>query len=319
MNNSSILKTITLPLLLVASFVLSKSEAAVMSNGLYQSYLSNFCLTTGNAVGSSFTVNFCDGSQGQRFTHASNGVMKIFGLCVDSPSGQRVTLAKCSTKSKTQVWYGYPDRTLRNNGNGKCLDVKNKSQYSNAEVVLWDCNGGTNQQWLSGERLGYGYAFLRRSTPNLGIAKPGHVGWGIASDDGRFLAGTVDGNSWPWTFSWDEYNSSAGNNWMQTVYSEAELVKLFSTYGKQSPQGAYYLAYDEYRKFPVLNPNFDNAFGKALTYRNSGYSVALKNCMNQTYDILNSFGSINLPWPDTNWFPTNWYASIKGAKQGKPE
>ena len=32
-------------------------------------------------------------------------------------------------------------------GSGRCLDVPNQSHTNGTQVVIWDCNGGTNQQW----------------------------------------------------------------------------------------------------------------------------------------------------------------------------
>ncbi|MDQ7808764.1 ricin-type beta-trefoil lectin domain protein [Amycolatopsis sp. A133] len=44
---------------------------------------------------------------------------------------------------------------LRNTGAGRCLDVPNVSQTNGTQVALWDCNGGSNQQWTltSGKQL----------------------------------------------------------------------------------------------------------------------------------------------------------------------
>ncbi|MEU7750430.1 PHB depolymerase family esterase [Micromonospora sp. NPDC049171] len=36
---------------------------------------------------------------------------------------------------------------LRNTNAGRCLDVPSRSQTNGTQVALWDCNGGTNQQW----------------------------------------------------------------------------------------------------------------------------------------------------------------------------
>ncbi|MFG1807503.1 ricin-type beta-trefoil lectin domain protein [Streptomyces sp. NPDC049040] len=44
---------------------------------------------------------------------------------------------------------------LRNTGAGRCVDVPAVSQTNGTQVALWDCNGGTNQQWslTSGRQL----------------------------------------------------------------------------------------------------------------------------------------------------------------------
>ncbi|WP_225851292.1 ricin-type beta-trefoil lectin domain protein [Streptomyces sp. HPF1205] len=34
-------------------------------------------------------------------------------------------------------------------GSGRCVDVPNQSQNNGTQVELWDCNGGSNQQWTS--------------------------------------------------------------------------------------------------------------------------------------------------------------------------
>ncbi|WP_033262087.1 ricin-type beta-trefoil lectin domain protein [Amycolatopsis vancoresmycina] len=44
---------------------------------------------------------------------------------------------------------------LRNTAAGRCLDVPNVSQTNGTQVTLWDCNGGSNQQWTvtSGKQI----------------------------------------------------------------------------------------------------------------------------------------------------------------------
>ena len=36
---------------------------------------------------------------------------------------------------------------LRGQASGRCVDVPNQTQTNGTQVALWDCNGGTNQQW----------------------------------------------------------------------------------------------------------------------------------------------------------------------------
>jgi len=38
---------------------------------------------------------------------------------------------------------------LRGNGSGRCLDVTGRATTNGTPVEIWDCNGGTNQQWTS--------------------------------------------------------------------------------------------------------------------------------------------------------------------------
>jgi hypothetical protein len=49
--------------------------------------------------------------------------------------------------------------TIAGAGSGRCVDVPNQSQTAGTQVELWDCNGGSNQQWTStsaGELRVYG-------------------------------------------------------------------------------------------------------------------------------------------------------------------
>jgi len=49
--------------------------------------------------------------------------------------------------------------TITGAGSGRCVDVPNQSQTAGTQVTLWDCNGGTNQQWTAtgaGELRVYG-------------------------------------------------------------------------------------------------------------------------------------------------------------------
>ncbi len=44
---------------------------------------------------------------------------------------------------------------LQNTNSGRCLDVPGQTQTNGTQVTLWDCNGGTNQQWAltSGKQI----------------------------------------------------------------------------------------------------------------------------------------------------------------------
>jgi alpha-galactosidase len=44
--------------------------------------------------------------------------------------------------------------TIRGTGSGRCLDDPNSSTTNGTALVIWDCNGGTNQQWtVTGNQL----------------------------------------------------------------------------------------------------------------------------------------------------------------------
>jgi hypothetical protein len=59
---------------------------------------------------------------------------------------------------------------------GRCLDVPNQSQTNGTQVVIWDCNGGANQQWAqlaNGSMQVYGTKCLdvtgHGTTPGTGV------------------------------------------------------------------------------------------------------------------------------------------------------
>src|SRR3954469_24042338 len=41
-----------------------------------------------------------------------------------------------------------PSNVLRSAASGRCLDVPAQSRTNGTQVVIWDCNGGVNQQWV---------------------------------------------------------------------------------------------------------------------------------------------------------------------------
>ena len=42
----------------------------------------------------------------------------------------------------------------------------------------------------------------------------------------------------------------------------------------------------------------------------SGYSVVIKNCMDETNAVIQAFGAKGVPWPQTNWFPYFWFTNM---------
>ena len=64
----------------------------------------------------------------------TNGISKYQASCPLGPPGGTTPPPPVSAR-------------LRNANAGRCLDVPNLSQANGTQVALWDCNGGTNQQW----------------------------------------------------------------------------------------------------------------------------------------------------------------------------
>ncbi|MGV9212252.1 ricin-type beta-trefoil lectin domain protein [Micromonospora sp. RB23] len=67
-------------------------------------------------------------------------------LGFDTTSG---TTPPPTTPNPTTPPPGGTTGALRNSAAGRCLDVPAQSRTNGTQVALWDCNGGTNQQWTS--------------------------------------------------------------------------------------------------------------------------------------------------------------------------
>jgi hypothetical protein len=63
------------------------------------------------------------------------------GACVLSMTAPRSVTATFDTAGGTST-----GRLLATQS-GRCLDVPNRSQTNGTKLTIWDCNGGTNQQW----------------------------------------------------------------------------------------------------------------------------------------------------------------------------
>jgi hypothetical protein len=84
---------------------------------------------------------------------------------------------------------------LVNANAGRCLDVPSQSQTNGTQVALWDCNGGTNQQWTttSGKQLQvYGTKCLGADGTSAGAkAVIGDCGGGAAQQWNLDAGGTI--------------------------------------------------------------------------------------------------------------------------------
>ncbi|GAB1332273.1 endo-1,4-beta-xylanase [Streptomyces sennicomposti] len=71
--------------------------------------------------------------------------------------------------------------TIKGVGSGRCLDVPNSSTSDGTQVQLWDCHGGTNQQWAqtdAGELRVYGDKCLDAAGTGNGAKVQIYSCWG---------------------------------------------------------------------------------------------------------------------------------------------
>lgn len=118
------------------------------------SHASGRCLTVAGGKGidgSPLEIRDCSGSSAQKWTFASDGTIRTFGLCMDAAgastvNGTVVQLATCN---------GGPAQQFRLNVRqdltsvlaDKCVDVKDERTANGTRLQLWSCAGTDNQKW----------------------------------------------------------------------------------------------------------------------------------------------------------------------------
>ncbi len=117
-------------------------------------------------------------------------------------------------------------------------------------------------------------AFVRRS----GAAGLGHVGWTFQYPDGSFCDGAVENPA-------GTPMSPPGQTgfWTQTVVDPDPPMKL--------------RAYDAFKLFEIPTGNPDQADKTVAWIGLQPYLVIFRNCMDDTYDVLRSYGIPDLPMP----------------------
>ena len=112
-----------------------------------------------NVQGVSQTPAFTDSPQAERYPYPVRGHRR-HGACRSHqlPGLRPLDPVRCRAgrpvprsrpTSPTTPPPGGTVAPLRNTGANRCLDVPSRSQTNGTQLTLWDCNGGTNQQWTS--------------------------------------------------------------------------------------------------------------------------------------------------------------------------
>ncbi|RQW99506.1 extracellular catalytic domain type 1 short-chain-length polyhydroxyalkanoate depolymerase [Micromonospora inaquosa] len=70
-----------------------------------------------------------------------------YGHSIPFDAAQAIRFLGFDSTSPTAAPPGGTAAPLRNTGANRCLDVPSRSQTNGTQLTLWDCNGGTNQQW----------------------------------------------------------------------------------------------------------------------------------------------------------------------------
>jgi hypothetical protein len=135
-------------------------------------------------------------------------------------------------------------------------------------------------------------AFVRRS----GAAGLGHVGWTFQYPDGSFCDGAVENPAGTPT-------SPPGKTgfWSQTVADPDPPMQL--------------RAYDAFKLFEIETGAPDQADKTVAWVATQPYLVIFRNCMDDTYDVLRSYGIPDLPMPMLEITPNRWFDQLSPAVQ----
>ncbi len=135
-------------------------------------------------------------------------------------------------------------------------------------------------------------AFVRRS----GAYGLGHVGWSFQYNDGSYCDGSVENPA-------GTAISAPGQTgfWTERVVDPDLPMKLHD--------------YDLFKVFEIGSSTPDRADKTVAWIATQPYLVIFRNCMDDTYDVLRSYGIPELPPPMLEITPNNWFDQLSPAEQ----
>src|SRR5579863_3966787 len=127
-------------------------------------------------------------------------------------------------------------------------------------------------------------AFVRRS----GASGLGHVGWSFQYPDGSYCNGSVE--------------NPAG-----TPISPPGQTGFWSQRVADTDLPMQLRDYDAFKMFEIDNGLPDQADKTVSWIATQPYLVIFRNCMDDTYDVLRSYGVPGLPMPLLEITPNRWF------------
>lgn len=120
-----------------------------------------------------------------------------------------------------------------------------------------------------------------------------------------FYQGGVEGTN-GWFGIPNAYTPIGGNNggWWNQVTTQAQMINEFRArrYNRYK-FGVVFIMSSQYES--------DNTKNILARFPNRGYAVPSNNCMNASYDVINSFSGFNgSPSVPTQYLPNRWYDSL---------
>ncbi|MFI8237812.1 glycoside hydrolase [Streptomyces sp. NPDC085866] len=100
------------------------------------------CLTA-DASGAALAT--CTGATAQSWSYGAKGTLHSDNGYLTAGSSGLTTAA--ATGDGTQQWLLNSNGQIVNEASGKCLDVSGQATADGSKVILYSCNGGTNEAW----------------------------------------------------------------------------------------------------------------------------------------------------------------------------
>lgn len=123
----------------------------------------------------------------------------------------------------------------------------------------------------------------------------GHVAWAFDVDGARAVAGSVENHS--------------GH-----MFTPATEMGFWAGLFPDPAVPMRERAYDDAKWLEVRRPNPLAAYRTMLWIEHQAYHAIHRNCEDDVYDVLRSYGVKNLPPPLWHWFPKGWFRSLRGSQ-----
>ncbi|MFN8445229.1 MAG: hypothetical protein U0175_30855 [Caldilineaceae bacterium] len=129
--------------------------------------------------------------------------------------------------------------------------------------------------------------FVRRSA----AYHIGHVGWAFAQGEGIFSVGSVENHH-------GGLITDASHMGFWRLTTDNPIAPMFERH------------YDEVKIIEVEQADPFTAQGVVNWVSKQAYEAIGRNCMDDTYDVLQAYGVSNLPLPVRHWEPNYWFDAI---------
>ncbi len=121
--------------------------------GILKGQESGICADVPNnsqANGTAVALWDCHGGANQQWTINPAGQLLVYGAkcltAAGTTDGSAVQINDCTTAT-TRQWTVSSDGSVVSAASGKCLDAYANGTSNGTALIVWTCNGGTNQKW----------------------------------------------------------------------------------------------------------------------------------------------------------------------------